>query len=432
MLIEKQGLLKKYKKIEQIRRMVLNRIWIGMFLVAIVMGFSKLIFWQDTAILQKMMDGLFEASKNGFELSIFMTGALCLWMGFMKIGEEGGAIKIMSKLVAPLFTRLFPEIPKDHPAVGSIMMNFSANMLGLDNAATPFGLKAMKDLQELNPNNTVASNAQIMFLVLNASGLTIIPVSILAARAANNSNSISSVFLPILITTFFATLGGLIYVSIRQKINLLNKVVLLYLGTLTSAVFGLIFILNAYPEKIDVISSVVSNTIIFGIILFFFGLAVRAKVNLFESFIDGAKGGFEVALNIVPYLIAMLAAISLFRSSGAFTDGMSLIKNGFLFAGLTAVEFVDALPVIFMKPFSGSGARGLMIEIYQNPTFGPDSFVGKLASTFQGSTETTFYVLAVYFGSVKVTDTRYAALAGIICDVIGGIVAIFVSYLFFA
>ena len=412
--------------------MVLNRIWIGMFLIAIVMGFSKLIFWQDTAILQKMMDGLFEASKNGFELSIFMTGALCLWMGFMKIGEEGGAIKIMSKLVAPLFTRLFPEIPKDHPAVGSIMMNFSANMLGLDNAATPFGLKAMKDLQELNPNKTVASNAQIMFLVLNASGLTIIPVSILAARAANNSNSISSVFLPILITTFFATLGGLIYVSIRQKINLLNKVVLLYLGTLTSAVFGLILILNAYPDKIDVISSVVSNTIIFGIILFFFGLAVRAKVNLFESFIEGAKGGFEVALNIVPYLIAMLAAISLFRSSGAFTDGMTLIKNGFLFAGLTAVEFVDALPVIFMKPFSGSGARGLMIEIYQNPAFGPDSFVGKLASTFQGSTETTFYVLAVYFGSVKVTDTRYAALAGIICDIIGGIVAIFVSYLFFA
>ena len=432
MLIEKQGLLKKYQKIEQIRRMVLNRIWIGMFLVAIVMGFSKLIFWQDTAILQKMMDGLFEASKNGFELSIFMTGALCLWMGFMKIGEEGGAIKIMSKLVAPLFTRLFPEIPKDHPAVGSIMMNFSANMLGLDNAATPFGLKAMKDLQELNPNKTVASTAQIMFLVLNASGLTIIPVSILAARAANNSNSISSVFLPILITTFFATLGGLIYVSIRQKINLLNKVVLLYLGTLTSAVFGLIFILNAYPDKIDIISSVVSNTIIFGIILFFFGLAVRAKVNLFESFIEGAKGGFEVALNIVPYLIAMLAAISLFRSSGAFIDGMTLIKNGFLFAGLTAVEFVDALPVIFMKPFSGSGARGLMIEIYQNPAFGPDSFVGKLASTFQGSTETTFYVLAVYFGSVKVTNTRYAALAGIICDVIGGIVAIFVSYLFFA
>lgn len=412
--------------------MVLNRIWIGMFLIAIVMGFSKLIFWQDTAILQKMMDGLFEASKNGFELSIFMTGALCLWMGFMKIGEEGGAIKIMSKLVAPLFTRLFPEIPKDHPAVGSIMMNFSANMLGLDNAATPFGLKAMKDLQEINPNPTVASNAQIMFLVMNASGLTIIPVSILAARAANNSNSISSVFLPILITTFFATLGGLIYVSIRQKINLLNKVVLLYLGTLSSAVFGLIFILNAYPDKIDVISSVVSNTIIFGIILFFFGLAVRAKVNLFESFIDGAKGGFEVALNIVPYLIAMLAAISLFRSSGAFTDGMTLIKNGFLFAGLTAVEFVDALPVVFMKPFSGSGARGLMIEIYQNPAFGPDSFVGKLASTFQGSTETTFYVLAVYFGSVKVTNTRYAALAGIICDVIGGIVAIFVSYLFFA
>jgi spore maturation protein SpmB len=310
------------------------------------------------------------------------------------------------------------------------MLNFSANMLGLDNAATPAGLKAMKDLQELNPNPKTATNAQIMFLMLNASGLTIIPVSILAARAANDSESPASVFLPILITTFFATLGGLIYVSIRQKINLLDKVILAYIGTLTLAVFGLISVLNSYPEKIDVISSVVSNTIIFGIIAFFFGLAIRSKINLYDSFIEGAKGGFEVALNIVPYLIAILAAVALFRASGAFGDLMTGIREVLFFFGMRALEFVDALPVIFMKPFSGSGARGLMIETFDS--FGVDSFTGKLAATFQGSTETTFYVLAVYFGAVKITNTRYAAWAGLICDLIGGITAIIVAYLFYA
>jgi spore maturation protein SpmA len=412
--------------------MVLNRIWFGMILIAFVMGFSKLLFWQDTLVLQRMMDGLFDASKNGFEIALFMTGTLCLWMGFMKIGEDGGAVRVMSRIVSPLFSRLFPEVPRDHPAVGSIMMNFSANMLGLDNAATPFGLKAMKDLQDLNPDPIKATNAQIMFLVLNASGLTIIPVSILAARAANGSTNVASVFLPILITTFFATLAGLIYVGIRQRINLLDRVILAYLGILTIAVFSLIFFLNAYPEKIDMISSVVSNLIIFGILAFFFTLALRSKINVFDSFVNGAKGGFEVALNIIPYLIAMLAAIALFRACGALNDLMTAIKESLIFLGLIAVEFVDALPVIFMKPFSGAGARGLMIDIFQDPKFGPDSFVGKLASTFQGSTETTFYVLAVYFGSVKVTNTRYAAWAGLICDLVGGIVAILVAYLFFA
>ena len=411
--------------------MVLNRIWTGMFIIAMVMGFSKLIFWQDTHILQNMMDALFESAKTGFELALFMTGIMALWMGFMKIGEDGGAIRVMSRLIQPLFTRLFPEIPKGHPAVGSMMLNFSANMLGLDNAATPAGLKAMQDLQTLNPDPKTATNAQIMFLVLNASGLTIIPVSILAARATNGSADPTSVFLPILITTYFATLGGLIFVSIRQKINLFDKVILVYVGGLTALIVGFMWYLNTHPDQIKTISSIVSNTIMFGFIAFFFGLAIRSKVQLFDSFINGAKEGFQVAINIIPYLVAMLAAVALFRSSGAFGDLMTGLKEILLFCGLKTLRFIDALPVIFMKPFSGSGARGLMVEIFQNPAFGPDSFVGKLASTFQGSTETTFYVLAVYFGSVKITNTRYAAWAGIFCDIIGGLAAILVAYLFF-
>lgn len=421
----------RHERVSDIRVMVLNRIWAGMFIIAMVMGFSKLIFWQDTHILQNMMDALFESAKTGFELALFMTGIMALWMGIMKIGEDGGAIRVMSRLIQPLFTRLFPEIPKGHPAVGSMMLNFSANMLGLDNAATPAGLKAMQDLQTLNPDPKTATNAQIMFLVLNASGLTIIPVSILAARATNGSVDPTSVFLPILITTYFATLGGLIFVSIRQKINLFDKVILGYVGGLTTLIVGFMWYLNTHPDQIKTISSIVSNTIMFGFIAFFFGLAIRSKVQMFDSFINGAKEGFQVAINIIPYLVAMLAAVSLFRSSGAFGDLMIGLKEILLFCGLKTLEFIDALPVIFMKPFSGSGARGLMVEIFQNPAFGPDSFVGKLASTFQGSTETTFYVLAVYFGSVKITNTRYAAWAGIFCDLIGGLAAILVAYLFF-
>jgi spore maturation protein SpmA len=410
--------------------MVLNRIWVGMFLIAMVMGFSKLIFWQDVHILQSMMDGLFEAAKTGFELSLFMTGTIALWMGFMRIGQDGGAIDVMARVIRPLFSRLFPEIPEGHPANGSIMLNFSANMLGLDNAATPAGLKAMKDLQELNPNKDMASNAQIMFLVLNASGLTIIPVSILATRAANGSTDPTSVFLPILITTYFATLGGLIYVSIRQKINLLDRVIVTYIGGLTALIVGFMLYLQYHPDQIDTISSIVSNTIMFGFILFFFGLAMKKKLNMFDSFVEGAKEGFQVSINIIPYLVAMLAAIALFRSSGAFTDLMSGIKTTLMFFGMTSLEFIDALPVMFMKPFSGSGSRALMVENMN--TFGPDSFISNLSATFQGSTETTFYVLAVYFGSVKISNSRYAAGAGILCDVIGGTVAVLVAYLFFA
>lgn len=401
----------------------------GMFIISMVMGFSKLVFWQDVNILQNMMDSLFEAAKNGFELALFMTGTMALWMGFLRIGQDGGAIDILSRMIAPLFSKLFPEIPKGHPAVGSMMMNFSANMLGLDNAATPAGLKAMQDLQTLNPDPKTASNAQIMFLVLNASGLTIIPVSILAARAANDSQDPTSVFLPILITTYFATLGGLIYVSIRQRINLFNKVVLGYIGGLTALIVAFITYLFSHPEEIKVISSIVSNTIMFGFIAFFFVLAIRSKIQVFESFIEGAKEGFQVSINIIPYLVAMLAAVALFRSSGAFPDLMHALKYGLMYLGMQTLEFIDALPVIFMKPFSGSGARGLMVENME--VFGPDSFVSNLSATFQGSTETTFYVLAVYFGSVKITNTRYAAGAGLLCDLIGGVTAVLVAYMFF-
>jgi spore maturation protein SpmA/spore maturation protein SpmB len=412
--------------------MVLNRIWLSLFAIAIIMGFSKLIFWQDYAVLQSMLDALFSSSKTGFELAIFMTGTLCLWMGILKIGEDGGAIGILSRAISPLFVRLFPDIPKNHPATGAIMLNFSANMLGLDNAATPVGLKAMQELQNLNPEPKTATNAQIMFLVLNTSGLTIIPVSVLASRAAAGSNSVTGVFLPILIATFFASLAGLLFVAWRQKINLLDKVVLLYLGGFTAFIVGILLLIKSFPEHIDAISSILSSTIIFCVIGSFLWLAFRKKINAFDTFIEGAKGGFQVALTIVPYLIAMLVAIGVFRASGALDDLMMGIKWFLLAAGLKAVEFVDALPVLFMKPFSGSGARGLMVELFENKLFGPDSFVGNLASTFQGSTETTFYVLAVYFGSVGVTNTRYAVWAGLFCDLIGGISAIFVSYLFFA
>lgn len=401
----------------------------GMFLIAFIMGLAKLIFWQDLLIFKNMMDALFEAAKNGFEISLYLTGALCLWMGFMKIGEDGGAIRHMTKIVSPLFSRLFPEVPKDHPAVGAIMMNFSANMLGLDNAATPMGLKAMRELQSINPTPEVASNAQIMFLVLNASGLTIIPVSILALRATGGSTNPSEVFLPILISTFFATLGGLIYVSIRQKINLFDKVILAYIGSLTVFILALLWFLQTYPQYIEPVSTVGCNVILFGIIMSFIALGVRRKVNIYESFIEGAKGGFDVALTIMPYLIAMLAAIAVFRACGAMNEFVGAIKFVLVFCGATATEFVDALPVAFMKPFSGGGSRALMVETFSSHHV--DSFVSKLAATFQGSTETTFYVLAVYFGSVNIKKTRYAATAGIVCDIIGFAAAIFVAYLFY-
>lgn len=408
--------------------MILNRIWIGMFLIAFVVAVSKLIFLQDLGIFKDLVDALMGSATTGFEISLSLTGIICLWMGIMKIGENGGSVKILTRLVSPLFSRLFPEVPKEHPAVGSMMMNFSANMLGLDNSATPLGLKAMKELQELNPEKETASNAQIMFLVLNTSGLTIIPVTIFAYRAG--SESPTAVFLPILIATFIASLGGLIYVSIRQKINLFNKVILAYVGTATLLIGSLLYYVVNHPENGDVISKVGGNVTIFLIVISFIGLAARRKVNVYESFIDGAKDGFSVAISIIPYLIAMLAAIAVFRASGALDILLDGIKMLAIYAGLTVTEWIDALPVAFMKPLSGSGARGAYLEVMSH--YGVDSMQEKIAATFQGSTETTFYVLAVYFGSVKIRNTRYAVTAGLIADFIGIVSAIFISYLFYA
>lgn len=409
--------------------MLLNRIFIGMFLLGFAMAAGKLLFWGDLAIFKNMVDSLFAAAKTGFELAIFLTGALCLWMGFMRVGEKGGAVQVLSKAVAPLFRKLFPEIPSNHPAVGSIMMNFSANMLGLDNAATPLGLKAMKELQELNPEKETASNAQIMFLVLNTSGLTLVPVSILAYRSAAGSSAPSDVFLPILLATFCSTLIGMLYVSIRQKINIFHPVILTYLGGILLAVVGLLYLVSIRPEYADAISSVGGNLLLISIITLFLLLAIRKKVNVYEEFIEGAKGGFDVAITVIPYLVAMLAALAVFRTSGALEGLLEGVRWCVLGLGVVYFEFIDALPVALMKPFSGSGARALMLEAFDQ--YGVDSFRGKLAATFQGSTETTFYVLAVYFGSVGIKNTKYAAGAGLIADLAGIIAAILISYLFY-
>ncbi len=409
--------------------MVLNRIWIGMFLIGGVVGFAKLIFWQDVEILGNIVDAMFSAAKVGFEIALFMTAMLCFWMGIMKIGENGGAVNWLTKIVSPFFSRIFPEVPKDHPANGAMMMNISANMLGLDNAATPLGLKAMNDLQELNPEKEKASNAQIMFLVLNTSGLTIIPVSVFAVLSAQGALTPTSVFLPILISTYFATLAGLIIVGLKQKINLLHPIILAYLGTLTALIAGLLAYVAYHPEKTDFISKVVGNGLILLIIMSFILLAMRKKVNVYESFIDGAKEGFSVAIRIVPYLIAMLCAMAVLRASGTLDAVLYGIREAALFLGVTVTEWIDALPVAFMKPLSGSAARGAFVDVISE--FGVDSLQAKIAATMQGSTETTLYVLAVYFGSVGIKNTRYAAAAGLLCDLIGIIAAIIVAYIFF-
>ncbi len=398
-----------------------------MFVVAMVVALSKLLFWQDLNIFKELVDALMGAATTGFEISLSLTGIICLWMGIMKIGENGGAVRVLTRVVSPLFSRLFPEVPKEHPAVGSMMMNFSANMLGLDNSATPLGLKAMKELQELNPEKETASNAQIMFLVLNTSGLTIIPVTIFAYRSS--SESPTAVFLPILIATFIASLGGLIYVAIRQKINLFNRVILAYVGTSTILIGLLLNYVVNHPEHGDTISQVGGNLTIFLIIISFILMAARKKVNVYNSFLEGAKDGFQVAISIIPYLVAMLAAIAVFRASGSLDILLDGIKMLAVYAGLTVTEWIDALPVAFMKPLSGSGARGAYLEVMSH--YGIDSMQEKIAATFQGSTETTFYVLAVYFGSVKIKYTRYAVTAGLIADFIGIVSAIFISYLFY-
>lgn len=398
-----------------------------MFLIAISLGFYKTFVLGDFTVMKDMIDSLSSSAKVGFELSLYLTGAMCLWLGIMRIGENGGAIGLLTRAVSPLFSRLFPDIPKNHPSIGSMMMNFSANMLGLDNAATPLGLKAMKELQEINPDKERASNAQIMFLVLNTSGLTIIPISIFALRSG--AESPTEVFLPILISTFIASLAGLIFVAIRQRINLLNGVVLSYIGGLSLLIGLMLYYVVKHPNQGEAVSVIVGGGIMFGIISAFILLAVRKKVNVYESFIDGAKGGFNVAIGIIPYLIAILCAIALFRASGALGGILDAIRWLVLSIGLTVTEWVDALPVAFMKPLSGGGARGAYVEVMTN--YGVGSLQERIAATMQGSTETTFYVLAVYFGSVGIRKTRYAVTAGLFADLVGIVAAIIVSYIFF-
>ncbi len=409
--------------------MALNYIWIAFFLIAFLVAFIKLIFLGDTEVFPKIIEMIFDMSKTGFELSIYLTGVMAFWLGIMKIGEEGGIIRVFSRLVGPFFSRLFPDIPKDHPATGSMIMNFSANMLGLDNAATPLGLKTMKEMQQINPKKDTASNSQIMFLVLNTSGLSIIPLTILIDRSVVGAANPTDVFIPIMLATFFSTLTGLIAVSIYQKINLFDKVILSYLGGITLFMTGVIVYFSLIPqEQIAEISSVASTFIIFTVIISFIFLALIKKVNIYEAFIDGAKEGFGIAVKIIPYLVAILVAIGVFRAAGAMDYVVKIISSSISFFGINA-DFVEALPTALMKPLSGSAARGMNLEIMK--TYGPDGFVGRLSSIFRGATETTFYIIAVYFGSVNIKKTRYAVTAGLIADAAGIIAGIFIGYLFF-
>jgi len=409
--------------------MILNYIWVGFFITAFIVGMIRLLFFGDTGIFPEMMNSTFEMAKTGFEISLGLTGVMTLWMGLMKVGEAGGIVNLMSRAVGPLFGKLFPEIPKGHPASGSIMMNIAANMLGLDNAATPLGLKAMTQLQEINKEKDTASNAMIMFLVLNASGLTIIPISIMVYRAQLGAADPSDVFIPILLATFCSTLTGIIAVSIFQKINLLNRTVLLYLGGFTLLVSVTIWYFSTISqEQVTTISSVAGNLILFGIIFSFIVLGLMKKVNVYDAFIDGAKEGFSVAVKIIPYLIAILVAIGVFRTCGAMDFLVKGIGQLFSVLGMNT-DFVDALPTAFMKPLSGSGARGMMVDTMKQ--FGADSFAGRLSCIFQGAADTTFYIVAVYFGSVGIRKTRYAITCGLLADLAGVIAAILVAYLFF-
>ena len=408
--------------------MVLNYIWIAFFLIALVVGLVRLIFFHDTEIFTTIVNSTFEMAKVGFEISLGLTGVLTLWLGLMKVGEAGGAIDILARMVRPFFNKLFPEVPKDHPVHGSMIMNFAANMLGLDNAATPLGLKAMQELQELNPQKDTASNAQIMFLVLNTSGLTLIPISIMVYRAQQGAANPSDVFIPILLTTFFSTLVGLVAVALVQRINLLDKVVLAYLVGMTSVVGAVIIYFSRLPqEQVETVSNVAANVILFGVIAGFIALAMFRRVNVYETFIEGAKEGFPVVIRIIPYLVAILVAIGVFRASGAMEFMVVVAGKGFGLLGINT-DFVEALPTALMKPLSGSGARGMMVDAMQ--TYGADSFVGRLACTFQGSTDTTFYIIALYFGSVGVRKTRYAVQCGLLADFAAIVAAIFIAYLF--
>ena len=409
--------------------MVLNYIWIAFFVIAFIVALVKLVFFGDTEVFQLMMDSTFKSSKDAFEISLGLTGVLALWLGIMKIGEQGGVVNVFARILSPVFTKLFPDIPKGHPATGSIFMNISANMLGLDNAATPMGLKAMEHLQSLNPKKDTASNSMIMFLVLNTSGLTLIPISILVYRAQQGAAQPTDVFIPILLATFFSTMAGVIVTSLYQRINLLNRTLLLTLGGMCAAVAAIIWGFSQLDSiAMNTVSVNVANILLMTIIIAFILAGLRKKVNVYEAFIEGAKDGFTTAVRIIPYLVAILVGIGVFRASGA----MDVLMDGIRWViGLTGIDtsFVEALPTALMKPLSGSGSRGMMVDAMS--AYGADSFVGRLSCIFQGSTDTTFYILAVYFGSVGVRYTRHAVTCGLLADLAGIIAAIFICYFFF-
>lgn len=409
--------------------MVLNYIWIAFFLTAFIVAVVRLIFLGDTEVFPAIINSTFDSSKTAFEISLGLTGVLSLWMGIMRIGEQGGVIGVFSRLLSPLFTKLFPEIPKGHPVTGSIFMNLAANMLGLDNAATPLGLKAMEGLQELNPKKDTASNPMIMFLVLNTSGLTLIPISIMVYRAQLGAAQPTDVFVPILLATFFSTLAGIIAVSLYQRINLLNRTILLFLGGTSLVIAGIIYFFSMLSrQQIDIYSTTTANVFLFVIIIGFIVAGMRKKINVYDAFVEGAKEGFTTAVRIIPYLVAILVAIGVFRASGCMDYLIEGIANLVSLYGINS-DFVGALPTALMKPLSGSGARGLMVDAMN--TYGADSFVGRLSCIFQGSTDTTFYILAVYFGSVGVVRTRHAVPCGLLADLAGIIAAILICYLFF-
>ena len=409
--------------------MVLNYIWIAFFLIAFVIATFRLVFLGDTEVFPEIINSTFSSSKTAFEISLGLTGVLSLWLGIMKIGEKGGVIALFSRILSPIFTKLFPDIPKGHPVTGSIFMNLAANMLGLDNAATPLGLKAMEGLQELNPKKDTASNPMIMFLVLNTSGLTLIPIGIMVYRAQMGATQPTDVFVPILLATFFSTLAGIIAVSLYQRINLLNRTLLLFLGGMSLVVAGIIYAFTQLSRtEIDTYSTTGANVFLFIIIIGFIVAGLRKKVNVYDAFVEGAKEGFSTAVRIIPYLIAILVAIGVFRASGAMDYLIGGIESAVKLCGINS-DFVGGLPTAIMKPLSGSGARGLMVDAMT--TYGADSFIGRLACIFQGSTDTTFYILAVYFGSVGIAKTRHAVPCGLIADAVGIIAAIFICYLFF-
>ncbi len=409
--------------------MVLNYIWIAFFVIAFVVGLAKLCFFGDVSVFPAMMDSTFDTAKNAFEISIGLTGMLALWLGIMKIGERAGLVNFLARILSPVFTKLFPDIPKGHPATGSIFMNISANMLGLDNAATPLGLKAMEQMQELNTKKDTATNPMIMFLVLNTSGLTIVPVSILSYRAQQGAAQPADVFIPILIATFVATLVGIIVTSLYQRINLFNRTLVLALGGVSLFMAGMVWgFMQLDAAMVDRVSVSLTSILIMLIIVGFIVTGMFKKVNVYDAFIDGAKDGFTTAVRIIPYLVAFLVAIGVFRASGAM-DWL-LHGIGWLVGALGFdTSFVDALPTALMKPLSGSGARGMMMDAMT--TYGADSFVGRLSCMFQGSTDTTFYILAVYFGSVSIKYTRHAVACGLLADLAGVIAAIALAYIFF-